>query len=52
MILVRFQDKPFNITVIQACTLITNDEEVEVGWFNEDLQDLELTLKKNEFLFT
>ena len=52
MILICFQDKPFNITVIQACTLITNDEEVEVGWFNEDLQDLELTLKKNEFLFT
>ena len=46
MILICFQDKPFNITVIQACTLITNDEEVEVGWFNEDLQDLELTLKK------
>ena len=51
MILICFQDKPFNITVIQACTLITNDEEAEVGWFSEDLQDLELTLKK-EFIFT
>ena len=44
MILICFQDKQFNITVILACILTTNDEEAEVDWFNEDLQDLELTL--------
>ena len=43
MILICFQDKQFNITVILACILTTNDEEAEVDWFNEDLQDLELT---------
>ena len=47
MISVRFQGKPFNITVIQVYTPTTNAEEVEVEWFYEDLQDLlELTLKK------
>ena len=44
MISVRFQGKPFNITVIQVCAPITNAEEAEVEWFCEDLQDLlELT---------
>ena len=37
MISVRFQDKPFNITVIQVCALISNAEEAEVEWFYEDL---------------
>ena len=37
MISVRFQDKPFNIMVIQACAPISNTEEVEVEWFYEDL---------------
>ena len=47
MISVPFQGKPFNITVIQVCTLISNAEEAEVERFYEDLQDLlELTPKK------
>ena len=40
MISVRFQGKPFNITVIQVYALISNAEEAEVEWFCEDLQDL------------
>ena len=45
---VRFQGKPFNITVIQVYALISNAEEAEVEWFYEDLQEfLELTSKKN-----
>ena len=48
MISVRFQGKPFNITVIQVYIPTSNAEEVEVGWFYEDLQDfLELTPKKD-----
>ena len=48
MISVRFQGKPFNITVIQACAPNSNAEEAEVEWFFEDLQDLlELTPKKD-----
>ena len=48
MISVRFQGKPFNITVIQACALTSNAEEGEVERFYEDLQDLlELTPKKD-----
>ena len=46
MISVRFQGKPFNITVIQVYAPTSNAEEVEVEWFYEDLQDLlELTPK-------
>ena len=48
MISVRFQGKPFNITVIQVCAPTSNTEEAEVELFYEDLQDLlELTPKKN-----
>ena len=50
MISLRFQGKPFNITVIQAYAPTSNAEEaeVEVEWFYEDLQDLlELTPKKD-----
>ena len=48
MISVRFQGKPFNITVIQACVPTSNAEEAEVKRFCEDLQDLlELTPKKD-----
>ena len=48
MISVRFQGKPFNITVIQVCAATSNAEEAEVEWFYEDLQDLlELTPKKD-----
>ena len=47
MISVRFQGKPFNITVIQVFAPTTNDKEAEVEWLYEDLQDLlELTPKK------
>ena len=47
MISVRFQGKPFNITVIQVYVLTSNAEEAEVKWFYEDLQDiLDLTPKK------
>ena len=46
MISVRFQGKPFNITVIQVYAPSSNAEEAE--WFYEDLQDLlELTPKKD-----
>ena len=48
MISVRFQVKPFNITVIQVYALSSNAEEAEVEWFYEDLQDLlELTPPKD-----
>ena len=48
MISVRFQGKPFNITVIQVYAPTSNAEEAEVRWFYEDLQDLlELTPKKD-----
>ena len=51
MILVHFQGKPFNITVIQVYALITNAKEAEVKQLYEDLQDLvELTPEK-EVLF-
>ena len=52
MIPVRFQGKPFSITVIQVYAPTSNNEEVEVERFFEDLQDLlELTPKK-DVLFT
>ena len=48
MISVCFQGKPFNITVIQVYAPTSNDEEAEVEWFYEDLQDLlELTPPKD-----
>ena len=48
MISVRFQGKPFNITVIQVCAPTSNAKEAEVEWFYEDVQDrLELTPKKD-----
>ena len=48
MISVRFQSKPFNITVIQVYAPTSNAEEAEVEWFYKDLQDLlELTPKKD-----
>ena len=40
MIFVRFQGKPFNITVIQVYAPTTNAKEAEVEWFYDDLQDL------------
>ena len=51
MISVRFQGKPFNITVIQVYAPSSNAEEAEVERFYEDLQDLsELILKKDVLL--
>ena len=48
MIFVRFQGKPFNITVIQVYAPTTNAKEAGVDQFYEDLQDLlELTPKKD-----
>ena len=48
MIFVRFQEKPFNIMVIQVYALTSNTEEAEVEWFCKDLQDLlELTPPKD-----
>ena len=48
MISVRFQGKPFNITVIQVYAPTSNTEEAEVERFYEDLQDLlELTPEKD-----
>ena len=40
MISVRFQGKPFNITVIQVYAPTSNTEETEVERSYEDLQDL------------
>ena len=50
MILVHFQGKRFNITVIRVYAPTTDAEEAEAEWFYDDLQDLlELTLKKMSF---
>ena len=51
MISVRFQDKPFNITVIQVYAPTSNAEEVEVEWFYEDLKDLLELTPQNNLLF-
>ena len=51
IISVRFQGKPFNITVIQVYVPTSNAEEAEVEQFYEDLQDLlELTTPKDVLL--
>ena len=48
MISVRFQGKPFAITVLQVYAPTSNAEEAEVERFYEDPQDLlELTPKKD-----
>jgi len=48
MISVRFQGKPFDITVIQVYAQTSNTEETEVEQCYEHLQDLlELTPKKD-----
>ena len=39
MILVSFQEKPFNIVVIQVYDPITDAEETEVERFHLDLQE-------------
>ena len=51
MISVRFQGKPFDITVIQVYAPTSNAEEAEVKWFNEDLQDLLKLTPRKDTLF-
>ena len=52
MISVRFQGKPFNITVIKVYALTSNAKEAEVEWFYEGLQDLlDLTPQKDVLFF-
>ena len=51
MVSVRFQGKPFNITIIQVCALTNNAEEAEVEQFYEDLQDLLELTPKEDVLF-
>ena len=51
MISVRFQGKPFNITVIQVYAPTSNTEEAEVEQFYEDLQDLLELTPQNYVLF-
>ena len=45
MISVRYQSKPFNITVIKTYSPTSNTERAEVERFHEDL--LELTPRKD-----
>ena len=53
IILVHFQGKPFNITVIQVYAPTTDAEEAEVDQFYEDLEDfLELTPKTGILFIT
>ena len=53
MICVRFQGKPFNITVIQVYAPTSNTDEAEVEWLYEVLQDLlKLTPKKHVLFIT
>ena len=51
MILVHFQGKSFNITVIQVYAPNTNAKEAEVKRFYEDLQDLLEPTPKKDVLF-
>ena len=51
MISVRFQGKPFNITVIQVYAPTSNAEEAKVERFYEDLQDLLELIPKKDVLF-
>ena len=51
LISVRFQGKPFNITVIQLYAPTNNIEEAEVEQFYEDLQDLLELTPKTDVLF-
>ena len=51
MISVRFQGKPFNITVIEVNSLMSNAHEAEVEQFYENLQDLLELMPKKDVLF-
>ena len=51
MISVRFQGKPFSITVIQVYAPTTNAKEAEFQQFNEDIQDLLELIPKKRYSF-
>jgi len=51
MISICFQDKPFNITVIQVYAPTTNAKEAEVEWFCETTRPSRANTKK-DVLFT
>ena len=51
MVSVCFQGKPFNITVIQVYAPTSNDEEAEVEYLYEDLQDLLELIPPKDVLF-
>ena len=51
MILVHFQGKPLDITIIQVFAPTTNSEEAEIEWLYEDLQDLLEPTPKKDVLF-
>ena len=51
MISVRFQGKPFNITVIQVYAPTSNAEDAQVEWLYEDIQDLFELMPKKDVLF-
>ena len=51
MISVRFQGKPFNITVIQVYAPTSNAEEAEVEWSYKDIQDLLELIPTKDVLF-
>ena len=52
MISVRFQGKPFNITVIQVYAPTSNAEEAEADQFYKDLEDLLELTPKTDVLVT
>ena len=51
MVSVRFQGKPFNITVIQVYAPTSNAEEAEVERFYENLQELLKLTPPKDVLF-
>ena len=51
MISVRFQGKPFSITVMQVYAPTSNAEKAEAEWFYEDLQDLIELIPPQNVLF-
>ena len=48
---VHFQDKAFNITVIQVSAPNGNTEEAEIEWFYEDKQDVLGLIPPKDVLF-
>ena len=51
IISVRFQGKPFNITVIQVYALTSNAKGAEVQWLYEDQQDILELIPPKDVLF-